>query len=136
MICFSYFHPKTLFPNLGVAHNDPFLCKLGLIKQFLRGFTSFISGLPGLEKLGFLEHESPCSSKQVKENIVHPKILCTLQLLEVQMFSSLCTSSLTKWNILWKDEVVEQNFAISSRKDWKVIQEKEPQALLHLVNYI
>ena len=32
----------------------------------------------GLEKLAFLVHESPCSSKQVQENIVHLVILCTL----------------------------------------------------------
>ena len=32
-------------------------------------------GSPGLEKLGFLVHESLCSSKQVQENIVHLKIL-------------------------------------------------------------
>ena len=32
--------------------------------------------MSGLEKLGFLVHESLCSSKQVQENIVH---LVTLQ---------------------------------------------------------
>ena len=35
---------------------------------------------PGLEKLGFLAHESLCSSNQVSENIVHLIILYFLAL--------------------------------------------------------
>ena len=65
------------------------------------------NGVSGLEKLGFLVHESPCSSKQVQENVVRLKILFTLWLFEVHVFTSLCTSSCTKWSILWKDESVQ-----------------------------
>ena len=61
----------------------------------------------GLEILGFLVHESPCSSKQVQENVVRLKILCTLQFFEVHKVTTSCTSSCTKLNILWKDEAVQ-----------------------------
>ena len=61
----------------------------------------------GLEKLGFLVHKSPCSSKQVQENVVHLVILCTLWLYEVHVFTSSCTSPCTKWNMLWKDEAMQ-----------------------------
>ena len=63
--------------------------------------------ISGLEKLDFLVHESPCSSKQVQENVARLKILFTLWLFEVQVFTSSCSSSCTKWNILWKDESVQ-----------------------------
>ena len=56
-----------------------------------------------LEKLGFLVHESLCSSKQLQENVVHLIILCTLWLYEVHVFVSSHTSSCTKWNMLPKD---------------------------------
>ena len=62
---------------------------------------------PGLKKLAFLVHESPCSSKQVQENVVHLVILCTLWLYKVHVFTSSCTSSFTKWNMLWKDEAMQ-----------------------------
>ena len=39
-----------------------------------------------MEKLGFLVHESPCSWKQVQENVVRLVILCTLWLYEVHAF--------------------------------------------------
>ena len=68
---------------------------------------SWFSIEAGLEKLDFLVHESPCSSKQVQENVARLKILFTLWLFEVQVFTSLCSSSCTKWNILWKDESVQ-----------------------------
>ena len=45
----------------------------------------------GLEKLEFLVQESPCSSKQVQENIVHLIILCSSWPYEVHMFTSSCT---------------------------------------------
>ena len=59
----------------------------------------------GLENVVRLK--SPYSSKQVQENVVRLKILCTLQLFEVNKFTSSCTSSCTKLNILWKDEAVQ-----------------------------
>ena len=59
----------------------------------------FAVSYSGLEKLGFLVHESPCSSKQVQENVVCLKILFTLRLSEVHVFTSSCTSC-TKWSIL------------------------------------
>ena len=59
----------------------------------------------GLENVVRLK--SPYSSKQVQENVVRLKILCTLQLFEVHKFTSSCTSSCTKLNILWKDEAVQ-----------------------------
>ena len=34
--------------------------------------------IPGLKKLSFLVHESPCFSKKVQENVVCLVILCTL----------------------------------------------------------
>ena len=53
--------------------------------------------LSGLEKLGFLVHESPCSSKQVQENVLRFVILCFSWPYEEHIF----TSSLSKgkyWN--------------------------------------
>ena len=52
----------------------------------------------GLEKLGFLVHESLCSSNQVQENVVHL----------IMLFASLCTTLCTKWNRLWTDEAVQE----------------------------
>ena len=60
-----------------------------------------------LEKLGFLVHESPCSLKQVQENVVRLVILCTLWLYEVHVFASSRTSPCTKWNMLQKDEAMQ-----------------------------
>ena len=76
------------------------------------------------EKLGLLVHESQFSLKQVQENIVPLIILCNLWLNEVHMFVSSCTSSCTKWNMLWEDAAMQQYFAISSCIGWKVIREK------------
>ena len=36
------------------------------------------SHVTGLEKLGFLVNETPCSSKQVQEHVVPLVILCSL----------------------------------------------------------
>ena len=63
--------------------------------------------LPMVGKIGFLVHESLCSSKQVQENIVQLVTLCTLWLYEVHVFASSCTLSCTKWNMLWKDQSVQ-----------------------------
>ena len=41
----------------------------------------------GLEKLGFIEHKILCSSKQVQENVVHIKILCSFWLYEVHVLT-------------------------------------------------
>ena len=41
----ALFLPKTFFPILNVAHNDPFSVQIGPKKQFLRGFTNFFSEL-------------------------------------------------------------------------------------------
>ena len=43
-------------------------------------FFDILNPTSGLEKLGFLVHESLCSSKQVQENVVCLIILCTLWL--------------------------------------------------------
>ena len=94
-----------------------------------------LCGSTGLETFVILVHESPCSSKQVQESVVRLVISCTLWLYEVHVFASSCTSSCTKWNMLWKDEAM-QYFAISSLKDWKVMREKKTQTLLPTENYI
>ena len=47
-----------------------------LDSTYLRSWSTFAHA--GLEKLGFLVHESPCFSKQVQENVVRLKILFTV----------------------------------------------------------
>ena len=70
--------------------------------------------ISGLEKLGCLWHESPCSSKRVQENVVRLKILCTCDFRRYTCSPHpiLCRAP----NKIWKDEAIQQNFAISSRK--------------------
>ena len=50
----------------------------------------------GLEKLGFLVNETPCSSKQGQEHVVPLAILWSLQRYDVQVFALPCTSPCTK----------------------------------------
>ena len=61
----------------------------------------------GLVNLGFVVDESLYSLKQVQENVVRLVILWTLSLYVVHLFVSLCTSSCTEWNMLWKDEAMQ-----------------------------
>ena len=57
--------------------------------------------------------ESPCSWKQVQENVVRLVILWTLWLCKVHMFHSSCTLSCTRWNMLWKDKVIRVRISSS-----------------------
>ena len=80
-------------------------------------------------------------SKPVPENLVCLVILGSLWLNELHLFTSLCMSFCTKWNMLQKDRLctdkaMQYFFAISWHKYWKVIQEKETQTLLPMVNPI
>ena len=51
--------------------------------------------LSGPEKLGFMAHESPCSSNQVRQNIVQLVILCSLALYRYTCLSHMSTLSCT-----------------------------------------
>ena len=84
--------------NIFETHCVPILSKLVNFDFFGPNLlkNGFRTGSSGLERLGFLVHESPCSSKQVQENVVRLKILFTLRLFEVHVFTSSCTSSCTK----------------------------------------
>ena len=124
-ICLDCWHFKLYL----ITH---FKLKINFKFQIFKLFTEF----SGLEKLGLLVHESPCSSKQVQEKVVCLVILCTLWFFyEIHVFTSLCTLC-TKWNMLWKDEAMQWYFLISSRNGWKIIREKETQTLLPTVSYI
>ena len=76
-----------------------------LTSWFQKAFGNIYHGIPsGLEELGFLVNESPCSSKQVQENIVRLVIFCSSWRYEVKVFTSPCTSLCNKSNRLGKEK--------------------------------
>ena len=94
---FIYFNEKPLQMMKNAFY---FILKLFVLKIFklLSWLFSHVE-ITGLEKLGFLVHESPCSSKQVQENVVRLVTLCTLWLYMIHVFALSCTSSCTKSNM-------------------------------------
>ena len=64
----------------------------------------FLPYQPELLKVGSLAIESPCSSKEVQENVVCLVVLCSLWRYKVKVFASLCTLLYPKSNRLWKEK--------------------------------
>ena len=58
-------------------------------------------------RAGKIKFSGAQKSKQVQESVVRHVILCTLWLFEVHVFASSCTTSCAKWNMLWKDEAIQ-----------------------------
>ena len=81
-----------------------FTCATFISTRTLQALISHCHKYSGLERLGFLVHESPCFSLKVQENIAHHVILGSSWPYKVHMFVSSCNLSWIKWNRLCKDK--------------------------------